>query len=279
MTEEKSSDIRDVRVGEIADWAQVFGVAFAVVVAFVLASSTTAKIATALAIAVTALIVIIIRQAIKPQRWSHMRLVLIGIQMAAVVALIVVAAVVNPAEATRGTSEPTISATEPTSDHSQSAPQEEPEVEPTSPTKTRPDQSANGYVLRDSDFIDTNDQDKIDLDTACPGWGNQHPHVGPSRCGELADLILDPEGLHNANERPSLLLLPPGTDATQQICRTTLHNPHEHMVSQVEVDQLGPDIHLCAQTDQNAVAAVRIDAVDFDAVPAELTLSYELWKK
>jgi hypothetical protein len=275
MIDEKNSDIRDGRVGEITDWAQVFGVVFAVVVAFVLAPSPTAKIATALAIAVTALVVIIIRQAIKPQRWSHMRLVLIGIQVAAVVALIVVAAVVNPAEATRGTSEPTMPATGPTSDHSQSAPQEE----PTSPTKTQPDQSANGYVLRDSDFIDTNDQDKIDLDTACPGWGNQHPHMGPSRCGELADLILDPEGLHNANERPSLLLFPPGTDATRQICRRTLDNTHEHMVSQIEADQLGPDVHLCVQTDQNAIAVVRIDAIDFDAMPAELTLSYELWKK
>jgi hypothetical protein len=51
------------------------------------------------------------------------------------------------------------------------------------------------------------------------------------------------------------------------------------MVSQVEADQLRPDVHLCAQTDQNAVAVVRIDAIAFNAIPAELTLSYELWKK
>lgn len=273
MVDEKNS------VGEIVDWAQVFGVIFAVVAAFTLAPSPTAKLATAFVILGTALTVMAISQTIKPQPWSHMRLVLISIQGVAVVVLIVVAALVSPAEATRDASESTMPATEPTSDHSQSPPQEGSEVEPTSPMETQPDQSAKGYVLRDSDFINTNDQDKIDLDTAYPGWGNQHPHMGPSRCGELADLILDPEALHNANERPSLLLLPPGTDATQQTCRTALDNTPEQMVSLIEADKLGLDLHLCVQTDQNAVAVVRIDAIDFDAIPAELTLSYELWKK
>jgi hypothetical protein len=28
-----------------------------------------------------------------------------------------------------------------------------------------------GYVLRLSSFIDTNDEDKVDVDTGCPGWG------------------------------------------------------------------------------------------------------------
>jgi hypothetical protein len=136
-----------------------------------------------------------------------------------------------------------------------------------------------GYLLRRSSFIDTNDEDKVDVDTGCPGWGGMRPRIGPSRCGELADVILDEEGLHTAEGRPRLVYLPPGRDSGYESCRVALAQRPDPGVVEVGVGELAAGGDLCIETDLGNLAAVRIDELSLDAAGGleSMTISFRVW--
>jgi hypothetical protein len=63
-------------------------------------------------------------------------------------------------------------------------------------TERKPMLTKTRYPLTPSSNPLTNDGDKVDLDTGCPGWGPTSVRVGRSRCGDLADLIVETSSLN-----------------------------------------------------------------------------------
>ncbi len=137
-----------------------------------------------------------------------------------------------------------------------------------------------GYVLRRSSSIATNDQDKIDLDTGCPGWGGMHPRIGPSRCGETADVILDQEGVHAADNRPRFVELDHNSGGDFAGCQAALTAKPASSLSQVEVATLRADDRICVQTELDNIALVTIQTVSTDAVHQlqQLTIDFVVWR-
>lgn len=156
---------------------------------------------------------------------------------------------------------------------------EAPPPQPGTAEEPRPIVDKTGYLLRRSSFVDTNDQDKVDVDTGCPGWGGMHPRIGPSRCGELADVILDEEGLHTAEGRPSLVYLPPGRDGGYESCRAAFEKRPDPSVIEVGVGELEAGGGLCIETDQGNLAAVRIDEISVDGTGQleSMMISFRVW--
>lgn len=138
--------------------------------------------------------------------------------------------------------------------------------------------SYDGYLLRRSSFIDTNDEDKVDVDTGCPGWGGMSPRLGPSRCGELADIILDQEGVHTAEGRPWLVSLPPGQPAGYQSCQLALAHPGL-AVAEIGVRQLRTQPEFCVRTDLGNLAAVVTEALTLDGSGQleSMSISFRAW--
>lgn len=136
-----------------------------------------------------------------------------------------------------------------------------------------------GYVLRPSSDPFTNDQDKVDLDTGCPGWGDMHPHIGPSRCGDLADLVLDLDSLHTADGRPSIISLPPSESGTYSSCRALLAATPNNGVNSVQASGLQAGRVLCVRTDIGNTAVVRLVKVATDSMGqlASVTLDFQVW--
>jgi hypothetical protein len=113
-------------------------------------------------------------------------------------------------------------------------------------------------TLVPSSNVATNDRDKIDLDSGCPGWGGMSPKVGPSRCGALADLIVDDDGVHNSNGRPSIVVLPSGSSSGYAACARAFDQEPSPMVSQVELGQIETGLELCVLTDEQEVSRVQL---------------------
>ncbi|MGH8573163.1 MAG: hypothetical protein ACREX8_11410, partial [Gammaproteobacteria bacterium] len=172
---------------DVPGWAQVFGSVFTVIVASVtaatLASATVAVLAAMAAVALCAAILIGLNQ----QPWNTRKKLVTTASASIAVVLIIAAvwigaagkpsAVKTPAAtADRGSDEPTLVISSPS------------------------------YRLKPSASIFTNDQDKVDLDTACPGHGPTKPQVGPDRCGENADLILEETEQFTRERLPRLTL-------------------------------------------------------------------------
>lgn len=137
----------------------------------------------------------------------------------------------------------------------------------------------DGYVLRRSSFLDTNDQDKVDVDTGCPGWGGMSPRVGPSRCGELADIILDQEGIHTAEGRPRLVSLLPGQVGGYQSCQVALAARPSPAVAEIGVRRLQTQREFCVRTDLGNLAAVVTEelVVDGSGQLESMTISFRTW--
>jgi hypothetical protein len=137
-----------------------------------------------------------------------------------------------------------------------------------------------GYVLRRSESPLTNDEDKVDLDTGCPGWGDMHPHIGPSRCGETADLILDQEGIHSADDRPRFVELDHDSAGDYTTCRAGLTANPARSLSQLEVTTLRADERICTRTDMDNIALVTIQAVKADTSDQlqRLKVDFVVWR-
>jgi hypothetical protein len=157
---------------------------------------------------------------------------------------------------------------------------------PTSPPGTAPTSAIkpfiekSGYVLRRSSSIWTNDEDKVDLDTGCPGWGDMHPRLGPSRCGETADLILDQEGIHSADDRPRFIELDHNSAGDYPTCRADLTAKPARSLNQLEVSALSADERICTRTDMDNIALVTIQAVSTDALHQlqQLKVDFVVWR-
>jgi hypothetical protein len=124
-----------------------------------------------------------------------------------------------------------------------------------------------GYRLAPSSNPLTNDGDKIDLDTGCPGWGPTSVRVGRNRCGDLADLIVETQGLHAPDDAPRLS---PVDQASYASCRD-----RDDHVGIVRLTDLRHRTELCARTDKDNIAAIHIDSVSDNG---EIVISYTLWK-
>lgn len=128
-------------------------------------------------------------------------------------------------------------------------------------TKTR-------YRLTPSSNPLTNDSDKVDLDTGCPGWGPTSVRVGRNRCGDLADLIVENSSLHAPNDKPRLSLV------SQRASYTGCHDRVDG-VGVVPLDNLRGGGELCVTTDKDNIAAVHVDPVGPDG---SMMIDYRLWR-
>lgn len=198
------------------------------------------------------------------------------VQIVAFVVLAIIAAALPApsAPATKNTALPGGSAA-PT--YAPAAPSETPA--PSTPTETAPAIQKTGYVLRPSSSVLTDNQDKVDLDTGCPGWGDMHPHVGPSRCGELADLVVEADSLHTADSRPDIIALSSGATGTEQSCRSRLAATPNDAVYSIPAASLRNGEVLCVRTDIGNTAVVRLDKVVTDSLGqiAAVTIDFQVW--
>ncbi|ROP41955.1 hypothetical protein EDD40_7441 [Saccharothrix texasensis] len=137
----------------------------------------------------------------------------------------------------------------------------------TSIGEPQPTMAKKEYRLKPSSDVRTNDIDKIDLDTGCPGWGPTSIPVGRKRCGELADLIVEDYGVHAPNDQP--LLTPVDGLATYTSCRDRTDG-----VGTILLEDLHEGAQLCVWTDKRNIAAVHINSV---AETGEVVIDYELW--
>ncbi|MGW5054582.1 hypothetical protein [Actinokineospora sp. NPDC004072] len=123
--------------------------------------------------------------------------------------------------------------------------------------------AATAFRLVPSSDPTTNNTDKVDLDTGCPGWGPTRIRVGPSRCGELADLILEDDKIHTPGYAP-LISRPAGAGCDDRTAAA---------VAAVAVTDLRPGAVLCVRTDKGNTADVRVDEVG----PA-VVISFQTWR-
>jgi len=75
-----------------------------------------------------------------------------------------------------------------------------------------------------------------------------HPRIGPSRCGELADVIVDEEGIHTAESRPRLISPASDTEASK-VCRALLDERPSRANAEIRAADRAPGGRLCVETD------------------------------
>jgi hypothetical protein len=137
--------------------------------------------------------------------------------------------------------------------------------------------SKERYDLVPSYSVFTNDEDKVDLDTACPGWGNQSPRVGPRRCGESADLIVDADGIHNANNEPNIARTQSGGGGGYRTCQIAIAES-SRAVSQVASNELSDGDAFCVKTDKSRLALVEIRQLNVSSgVLTHVSLRFTVW--
>jgi hypothetical protein len=264
MTDDKST--------KLPHWAQVFGSLSPVVVG-VVAATTVGGLAVVLLSAVgTALICAAAYVGLSNR--TGMRKYL-GTALNGVIGLGLVVWAVLIADAGR-------SSTPPGSAQTQTAPQPEAQSQRSGGgfVATRPvgDRTLvtekSGYQLVPSSNPLSNHEDKVDLDTGCPGWGPTSVRVGRNRCGDVADLIIEAAELHSPNYTPTLALLGGATAATYETCRDSISSGLGTLGS-IPLGDLAIGAELCVATDKGNVAAVRVDSVD----PAGgIIISFQVWR-
>jgi nucleoside phosphorylase len=137
-----------------------------------------------------------------------------------------------------------------------------------------------GFRMRPSSFVDTNDEDKVDLDTGCPGWGSMGIKVGPPRCGELADLVIDGNELHSARGNANMIVLA-ATDAPRRAtCAAAIARKPNNGVSTIAAKDLRARLTFCVDTDKRNIGLVRITAVDHDQLDqvVSMTIDFTVWR-
>ncbi|MGH3942874.1 MAG: hypothetical protein ACRDTG_30480 [Pseudonocardiaceae bacterium] len=264
----------------IPEWIGIFVGVFTLLLTFV-NSDLQAKITIIIIGVAAALVLALATHLVTDQRRSRRQTVRIMVGTAMFVALIAVAVVISPHNQSGATaSGPSPATTSSASD----SPLTSSSDYPPSPTAAREDApqpfiTKQGYVLRPSSSIATNDQDKVDMDTGCPGWGDMRPRLGPSRCGEQADIIADEEGIHTADGGPHLYTL--ATDArTFESCVAALNTEPDSGMNQLDVASLKVDDQICVRTDKRNIALIQIDAMTTDTLGqlAKLTIKFEVWQ-
>jgi hypothetical protein len=247
-----TDDRRRAQPRDIPGWAQVFGSVFTVILAAVTAASWAGTAAAILATTAALAACIAIFACFNHRPWDRRKRILVS--TSGLIALGLIAAAVAVGVAGRQNTTKLDAAT------GSDAAESEPAI------------SSPNYRLTPSSSIFTNDQDKVDLDTACPGHGPTMPQVGPDRCGENADLILDAGELLTWERSPRVALLPAGERASQATCRK--HIAQDDMVGSLEVEALKVGSELCVKTDKESVAVVRIE--DLTKLPS-IAISFDVW--
>lgn len=232
-----------------------------VLLTFVNSGDLRAKIVIVCVGGAAVLFLMLVTHLVTDQPRSRHRTVRIMVEVVALVALIVGAIVISPhgrSGVAAGGPAPTVSG--------QGAP--------------APFITQQGYGLRPSSSIATNDQDKVDVDTGCPGWGNMRPRLGPSRCGEVTEVIADEEGIHTADGGPHLYPLAADAHPSFDSCVAALDAELDTGVNQVDIADLKVDDQICIRTDKRNVALVRVEAVTTDTLGqlTKLTIGFTVWK-
>lgn len=237
---------------DVPGWAQVFSAVIVVVTVLVTAVSWPGLIVAVLIVAAAVFATVALLVGLNGRFWTFRKKVATAGSVGLAVLLAVTAAVVAAAARPAASALPGDSTTKDTSGATL--------VE-----------SAADYRLEVSTSINTNDKDKVDLDTACPGRGPTPIQVGPSRCGENADLILDDTELITWKRLPNLALST--TDPTPDSCRRLLSSSDAR--GSVDVDTLATGSALCVLTDKGSIAVVRVTGRPADSV---LEFGFEVWR-
>jgi hypothetical protein len=105
------------------------------------------------------------------------------------------------------------------------------------------------------------------------------PHVGPRRCGDLADLIVEPDTIHTADGDPAIAVLPSGVAGSYSSCHSRLSGEASSSVSSLQVSNLEEGEALCVRTDRGNIALVRLDKIQEDNVGqlASVTIEFKVW--
>lgn len=237
---------------DIPGWAQVFGSVFttflAAVTAANLASAAAAVLTAAAALAVCGAIMV----GLNYRERSSRRRALVGVFVGVAIVLTLAAVIVASLARSRG----------PVA------------AQGSADGESAPIMSAENYRLAPSSSVFTNDQDKVDLDTGCPGHGPTRPQLGPARCGENADLILDSGELLTWERMPRIALLPADRPASHTTCRQSA--AEGNLAGSIEVNRLEAGSGLCVLTDKGNIAAVRIESL---AELPTIVISFDVWSR
>ena len=227
--------------------AQVFGSAFAVLVVAVSAANWAGVLVAALITVAAIGVCVALFAGFNGRRWDRRKTALVAVSSATALILVGVAAVAG-GSGRRG-------------------------AKVAEDAEPAPVLSSSSYRLAPSSSVFTNDQDKVDLDTGCPGRGPTRIQVGPSRCGENADLILDAGELVTWERMPRIALPDPGERASHATCRRLL--TLSRMLGRIDVRRLDEGSQLCVLTDKGSSAAVRVEDVSMPSI----VISFDVWTR
>lgn len=240
---------------DLPGWAQVFAALFPIVAGVATAVTTAGALAVILA-ALAALALSVAMIAGLTHRLPDRRKKIIAVTAVCAAVVLVAATAVAASASRRG------------------APAAPPQTGAGDGTDGEPVMSSSGYKLRPSSETRTNDQDKVDLDTGCPGWGSMDILIGPQRCGEKAELILEEDTLHTPDNATPIVQPSGGTRANQAACRELLSKSGGP--GEIPLSDLADGAELCVRTDKGRIAAVHVVSLTGSPV---LTIDFEVWDR
>jgi hypothetical protein len=256
--------------------AQVFGAVFTVLLAAVVSATLSGVVVAILTAAAAGCVCVMLYVATNHRPWTQVKQILVASLAASSLALAGVAVAVavsgnqHPASGTAASSGPETGSAP--SEPQTAAPQSPPST--TEPQQREPIVAKTNYQLIPSSNPLTNDADKVDLDTGCPGWGPTSVQVGRDRCGEAADLILESTNLHTYEELPRLAVLDGGQEASWTTCHEVLEADNA-TVGTVQLSVLRPGLELCVLTDKDNIAAVHVVSMS----SADVVIGFEVWAR
>jgi hypothetical protein len=121
---------------------------------------------------------------------------------------------------------------------------------------------AGQHKLTASNFITTNDLDKIDLDTGHPGHGGQTQGAwNPTRGGRLADLIVEQDRIHTVNNDARIRAASQRASDNPAWCVEEVRD-RSGLVGTLSLTDAARMKAICMLTDENNVAFVRLVRVN-----------------
>ncbi len=128
------------------------------------------------------------------------------------------------------------------------------------------------HTLKESNFVTTSKNDKVDLDTGEPGYGSMPQGAwNPDSGGRLADLIVEHDEVHTACRTPQMYLMTQGdADAGVKACRRAVKS--EVLSSSIRLAELTEGSVICVRTDEGLVARVEIQYLK-TTYPTTLTIT------
>lgn len=108
-----------------------------------------------------------------------------------------------------------------------------------------------------------------------------HPRLGPSRCGELADIVVDEEGIHTPDDGARFAVPAAGGPNPYQTCRDWLDRKPNQKVNQIDGERLVPQLIICVGTDKQNIAVVQVERISLDPSGrlTAVTIGFTLWNR